>query len=131
MTKNEIPEGQPRIAKAAFSGLCPQCGAQTMFDSASMAHIRFADRCKSCGLDYTSFNVGDGPAALLIIPVASLIIVLAIWLDIAANPPFWVHVIIWIPVTTIVTFASIRFIKAALLILEHRRSAGEAKGGDS
>jgi len=127
MTKNDIPEGQPSLAKAALFGLCPVCSAKTMFEGASALHIRFSKRCDSCGLDYSGFNVGDGPAALLIIPVTSLVIILAIWLDIAVNPPFWIHVIIWIPVTTIVTFASIRFIKAAL----HRRSAGEARGDDS
>jgi len=32
--------------------------------------LAFADRCAVCGLDYTRFNVGDGPAALLVLLLA-------------------------------------------------------------
>ena len=96
-----------------------------MFTDQNPLRMRFASKCDNCGLDYSAFNVGDGPAALLIIPITTLIIIMAIWLDMAADPPFWAQVIIWVPVTTVITFASIRITKAALLILEHRRGARE------
>lgn len=112
-------------------GLCPRCNSDGLFESRNLLHIRFANECKKCRLDYSGFNVGDGPAALLIIPIAALIITLALWLDIAVNPPFWLQVVVWVPVTTIITFISIRVIKAALLTLEYRRDAREAGGGDA
>jgi uncharacterized protein (DUF983 family) len=62
------------------------------------------------------------------IPVAAIIIALAMWLHNIVTLPFWVHVLIWVPATTLLTLASIRIVKAALLILEYRRSAGEAGG---
>jgi uncharacterized protein (DUF983 family) len=126
MTEIATPKGRTGLTKAALFGLCPKCNAPGLYADNPM-RIRFVDRCKGCGLDYTGFNVGDGPAALLIIPVATLIIVLALWLDTAVRPPFWVHMVIWVPFTTIVTFFGIRFAKAALLILEYRRSAKEAQ----
>ena len=86
---------------------------------------RFADRCDICGLDYNSFNVGDGPAALLTMAMGALVIVLAIIADAAFRPPFWVHVIIWVPFTVTVTVASLRVSKGALLALEYRNRAGE------
>ena len=122
MTKSEHLEGRPGILQAALSGLCPQCGAKTLF--AGMA--RFADKCSNCGLDYSSFNVGDGPAALLTLVIGALVIVFAIAVDVAFDPPFWVQALIWVPVTVALTFWSLRVSKAALLAAEYRNKAGEA-----
>jgi uncharacterized protein (DUF983 family) len=126
MSDLKTHEGQPGIARAAFFGLCPQCGAKTMF--AGIA--RFADRCRNCGLDYTGFNVGDGPAALLTLVIGALIIIFALMLDSAVRPPFWVHVIIWVPVTAAMTAYALRVSKGALLAAEYRNRAGEAGRDD-
>lgn len=126
MPEPKIHEGQPGIAKAAFFGLCPQCGAKTLFAGPA----RFADRCGDCGLDYTGFNVGDGPAALLTLVIGALIIIMALILDSAVRPPFWVHVIIWVPVTAAMTVYALRVSKAALLAAEHHNRAKEAGRDD-
>ena len=67
----------PSLAAATFEGLCPRCGARTLF--AGLA--RFAPSCRSCGLDFASYNVGDGPAAFLILIVGAIVAVGAILLD--------------------------------------------------
>lgn len=126
MPENGITEGQPGIAKAALFGLCPQCGAKTLFAGAA----RFSEKCGNCGLDYAGFNVGDGPAALLTMFIGALIIILAIITDIAVRPPFWVHVIIWVPVTAVLTLLSLRVAKGALLAAEYRNRAAEAGRDD-
>ena len=117
------PQGRPGIAKAALFGLCSECGAKTMFAGTA----RFAERCSNCGLDYSSFNVGDGPAALLTMVIGALVIVLALMVDSIFRPPFWVHLVIWVPFTVAVTVASLRVAKGALLALEHRNRAGEGR----
>jgi uncharacterized protein (DUF983 family) len=122
MTDTQNAIGRPGIAKAALFGFCPGCGSKTMFASAT----QFSAACAVCRLDYDSFNVGDGPAALMIIPIGAIIIALAIMLDIAVRPPFWVHVLIWVPFTAAVTIAFLRFVKGMMLILEYRNRAGEA-----
>jgi uncharacterized protein (DUF983 family) len=113
--------GQLGIAKAALFGLCPQCNSRTLFQSIT----NFADKCSVCSLNYRSFNVGDGPAALLTLAIGAIIILLALTLDVAVRPPFWVHALIWVPVTATLVFVSLRMAKAALLILEYRNKAGE------
>ncbi|MEZ5695411.1 MAG: DUF983 domain-containing protein [Sphingomonadaceae bacterium] len=115
-------KGQPGIAEAALFGLCPQCGAQTMFDGT----VKFADKCRACGLDYSSFNVGDGPAAFLTLLIGGLITGLALWLELAWSPPFWVHAILWIPITTLAVVYGLRVAKGALLASEVQNKAGEA-----
>jgi uncharacterized protein (DUF983 family) len=123
MTDTQNHKRQPGIAKAAFFGLCPECGAKTLY----AGPVRFADKCGNCGLDYSSFNVGDGPAALLTLVIGAVIIVLAITVDAAFRPPFLVHVLIWVPLTAAMTVYSLRVAKGALLAAEHRNRAGEGK----
>lgn len=115
--------GQPGIVPAALFGLCPDCGAKTLF----AGPVRFAGRCSGCGLDYSSFNVGDGPAALLTMALGALIIILAVMLEIAAHPPFWLHALLWVPLTVVLVVLSLRFAKGALLIAEHRNKAEEGQ----
>ena len=126
MTDSHNIEGRPGIVQVALSGLCPQCGAKTLFSGLA----RFADRCGACGLDYSAFNVGDGPAALLTMVIGALVIVLAMIVDVAFNPPFWVQALIWVPVTILLTIWSLRVAKAALLASEYRNKAREAGGDD-
>lgn len=116
-------KGQPGLAEAALFGLCPECGAKTMF----AAPARFADKCDNCGLDYSAFNVGDGPAAILTLLLGALIIAAAIALDVAFRPPFWVHVVIWVPLTCVMVLFSLRLAKGGLLVAEHRNKAVEGK----
>ena len=76
--------------------------------------------------DYERFNVGDGPAAFLTLIIGALITGLAIWLDAAVRPPFWVHILLWVPITIGAVLAGLRVSKALLLIAEYRNKAGEA-----
>jgi uncharacterized protein (DUF983 family) len=118
-------EGQPSIREAALFGLCPHCGARSLFDGAT----RFAPRCRECELDYSRFNVGDGPAAFLTLLIGGLIVGLALWLELAVAPPFWVHALLWLPLTVALVLGGLRIAKAALLASEHRNQAGEAGRG--
>jgi uncharacterized protein (DUF983 family) len=121
---NEL--GQPGLVPAALFGLCPDCGAKTLFSGPA----KFADKCDGCGLDYSTFNVGDGPAALLTMFIGAVVIALAIGVDIAFRPPFWVHVILWVPLTALMVLAALRFAKGALLVAEHRNKAKEGRIAD-
>lgn len=118
--------GQPRIASVALFGLCPRCGARTLFDGVA----KFAPRCRVCGLDLSAFNVGDGPAAFLTLIVGALVVGLALWLELAVHPPFWVHVVLWVPLTAAAVIWGLRAGKAALLAAEFQRKAGEGTRKD-
>jgi len=125
MTAPDGPDhqkGQPGDTAAALFGLCPRCGARTLFDGP----VKFAPTCKSCDMDFTKFNVGDGPAAFLIMIVGGLVVALAVWLELGASPPWWVHVLIWPPVTAALVVLGLRLAKAWLLRAEYRNSAREA-----
>ncbi len=111
------------LVRAALRARCPRCENAPLFDG----WVRFAPRCRGCGLDYSAFNVGDGPAAFLILIVGALITAMALVLQVRAEPPFWVHIILWVPLTTALVILSLRASKAALLILEYRNKAREGR----
>jgi uncharacterized protein (DUF983 family) len=111
----------PETAQAALRGLCPRCGASGLFRGA----VSFSAECQTCRLDFSKFNVGDGPAAFLIFIVGGLVMLGAILLELNAHPPFWVHILIWLPLTTLLTIGLLRIVKAALLVLEYRNQAHE------
>ncbi len=113
----------PTPLAVGIGGLCPRCGARTLFQGL----LGFAPRCRACGLDYSSFNVGDGPAAFLILLVGTLIVGLALWLELAAEPPFWVHLLLWPLLTLLLVIGSLRVGKGMLLSLEYRNAAREGR----
>jgi uncharacterized protein (DUF983 family) len=112
---------EPSPQSVALRGLCPRCANKTLFAGVAT----FAPKCLACGLDFSGFNVGDGPAAFLILIVGGLVVGLAIALELGAEPPFWVHILLWLPITTIAVVFSLRLAKAALLALEYRHRARE------
>lgn len=118
-----MTETLPPVAQAALKGLCPRCGAPTLFAT----FLRFADRCRACGLDFRAFNVGDGPAAFLTLIVGTIITILAIALELAADPPAWLHFVLWVPLTLALVVGSLRLAKGALLALEFRNQAREGR----
>ena len=118
----EGPVGDVSSLKAALKGNCPRCGGRTLFGG----WVRFAHSCRSCGLDFDGFNVGDGPAAFLIFIVGTITVVAALVVDGAFSPPWWVH-LIWIPVATALTLGGLRFSKALLLAQEYRHRAREGR----
>ena len=119
----ETPKGQPGIAQAALFGLCPRCGSKTLFAGVA----RFAAKCSSCALNFAKFDVGDGPAAFLILIVGAVIAMLALWVQLAFEPAYWVHVVLWVPLATVMTIGGLRVGKAALLASEYRHKAGEGR----
>ncbi len=107
------------VFKSALLGLCPRCGARGMF----MSIIRFTPKCPACGLDYDSFDVGDAAAPFLIFLVGAVVVCLAIWLELSRSPPWWLHVILWVPLTLALTVLLLRIAKGMLLVLEFRNDA--------
>jgi uncharacterized protein (DUF983 family) len=119
------PERQvegPSSLQAALAGDCPRCGSHTLFKG----WVGFADKCRACGLDYSSFNVGDGPAAFLIFIVGTITVVGALVVDGAFSPPWWVH-LVWIPVAAALTIGGLRVSKGWLLAQEYKHRAREGR----
>jgi uncharacterized protein (DUF983 family) len=110
--------------------LSTACARAAVRVRCSTASCRFAPRCRACQLDFSAFNVGDGPAAFLTLIVGAIITGLAIGIELTWNPPFWLHVLLWVPITAAAVIGCLRVAKALLLALEYRNGAREGRIAD-
>jgi len=112
----------PSLVAASLKGLCPRCGAKTLFGGIA----RFAPSCGNCGLEFSRFDVGDGPAVFLILIIGTIVAVSAILIDLAYAPLWWVH-LIWLLVGIALTLCGLRIGKAAMICQIFRHRAGEGR----
>ncbi|WP_310475690.1 DUF983 domain-containing protein [Sandarakinorhabdus sp.] len=89
--------------------------------------LKIVPRCTNCGLDYVRFNVGDGAAPFLIFIVATIVIIASQVTEAKLAPPWWVHVLLWGPLTIGLSLGLMRLAKGLLVALEFRNDAGEGK----
>ncbi len=123
MTEPAVLPIQPPPILCGLRGLCPRCGAAGLFAGVAS----FAPVCRACGLDFAGFNVGDGPAAFLTLIIGAIVTGLAITLELSASPPFCLHILLWLPLTTVGVVGSLRVAKGLLLALEYRNAAREGR----
>ena len=112
------------LAGSAIRGMCPACGSSTLFSGV----IAFSPKCTICGLDFDRFDVGDGPAAFLILIVGAIVTIGAVIVQVRYAPPFWVHVLLWLPLAVILVIGMLRIAKALLLHLEYRQRVVHGPG---
>ena len=109
--------------RAGATGRCPRCGRGRIYNGL----LSLTDRCPDCGLDIAAFNVGDGAAAFLIFFIGAIVVGLAMWLELSVSPPWWLHVILWVPLTVAGAILTLRVSKGVLLGLEYKHEAAEGR----
>jgi uncharacterized protein (DUF983 family) len=110
-------------ARAALLGRCPRCGRGALFDG----YLKIAPGCSACGLSYSAFDSGDGPAVFVILIVGAIVTTCALIVEVHFQPPYWVHMALWIPLVIVLSLVLLRLAKALLLVLQYRHSAGEGR----
>ncbi|WP_337876319.1 DUF983 domain-containing protein [Elioraea sp.] len=91
--------------------------------------LSVAPVCTVCGLDLRAHDAGDGPAVLAIFVLGALLIGSAMWLEFSAQPPLWVHAVLWPAVSVPLAVAVMRPAKAALVALQYRHRRDEMRIG--
>ncbi|MDW8442992.1 MAG: DUF983 domain-containing protein [Acetobacteraceae bacterium] len=95
----------------------------------STACSRCAPACPSCGLDLRGHDAGDGPAVAGIFVLGVVIVVAALWVELAFEPPLWLHAVLWPVLSIPLALAVMRPAKAALIALQYRHRRREMQGG--
>ena len=107
--------------RAGLLGRCPRCGQGKLFDGL----LKLKPACSACGLDYGFADAGDGPAVFVILIIGFLVVGLALWTEVTYAPPVWLHMLLWGPLTIILSLALLRGLKGLLIALQYRHSAAE------
>jgi uncharacterized protein (DUF983 family) len=109
--------------RAGIACACPRCGQGRLY--AGM--LTPARGCAACGLDYAFIDSGDGPAVFVILILGFVIVGLALIVDTAWSPPYWVHAVLWIPLTVVLSLWALRVMKAFMIALQYATRAGEGR----
>lgn len=109
--------------QAGLLGRCPRCGKGKMFSGL----LDLVPRCKVCGLDYGFADAGDGPAVFVILFAGLVVLGAALWTELVYNPPFWIDLAIFLPLTAIVCIGLLRPTKGLLVALQYRNKAEEGR----
>jgi uncharacterized protein (DUF983 family) len=89
--------------------------------------LTVAPSCSLCGLDLHAEDVGDGPAAFVILILGALIVFAAALIELKTAPPFWVHLVLWPPIALVGTILLQRGLKAWLIAIQYRHHLLDAR----
>ena len=87
--------------------------------------LTVGQRCGVCGLDYSFADAGDGPAVFVILGLGALIMILVFWVEFRFEPPWWLHVLIWLPLTFGGAVWLLRLLKALLIAQQYTHRSTE------
>src|SRR6266851_3166061 len=105
---SEWPRQSP--VDIALRGVCPRCGRGRLFRGL----LTVVDRCAECGLDLRGNDAGDGPAVFVILGLGAIVMMLVFWVEFRFEPPWWVHVVIRVPLALWPTLMSLPIFVVAL-----------------
>ena len=114
---NDAP---PSPYVTGVTGRCPRCGGGKMFDG----FLELAPRCEACGLDYGFADAGDGPAVIVTLLAGFIVVGTALVVEVKYEPPMWLHLAIFLPLTLVVCLGMLRPLKGILVSLQYRNKAG-------
>lgn len=113
----------PSPTQVGFRGCCPRCGEGKLYKSI----LKPADKCMSCDLDLGFIDSGDGPAVFVILIIGFLVTALAMSVQSAFSPPIWVHMVLWIPLITILSIWGLQFSKGIMIALQYQTKAEQGE----
>jgi uncharacterized protein (DUF983 family) len=123
-----LSEPTPSALSAGLRSRCPACGRGALFQG----FISVRERCAACGVDLSAQDSGDGPVAFIVLIVGAVVVTLALLAEVAWQPPVWLHLVVWLPLTVVLVLALMRPLKATLIALQYkhrRQDFGETAGG--
>ena len=108
---------------AGIRSKCPRCGRGKLFKG----FLDIKERCDVCELDYGFVDAGDGPAVFIIMLVGLLVSGGSLGVEVAFQPPYWVHAVLWVPIILILPLMLLRPFKAVLIALQYQNRAQEGQ----
>jgi len=104
-----------------IKGRCPRCGEGRLFKG----YLRVADTCGACGMSFQGHDTGDGPVVPVLLIIGGIIVGLALGLEVVYEPPVWVHLLLWIPLGTLLTLGIIVPLKGMAVGLQYKYRSTE------
>ena len=112
-----------KIVSTGLRGRCPNCHEGKLFDG----YLKFAKTCESCGFDFESQDVADGPAVFVILIASVIVVPLALAFQIKLDPPILLTLVIWLPTISLLCLALLRPLRGLMFALQIANNAAEGQ----
>jgi len=94
-------------------GACPKCFNQKVFKK----FLELNDKCKFCGLDFHKINIGDAAIWFSMFLTSIILGAGVLLLEMNFHPSFYIHILVWIPLTVLFSIIFLRFFKYLFIYL--------------
>jgi uncharacterized protein (DUF983 family) len=121
VSDNYYPDLSP--LSTGLRGKCPRCGRGNLFSG----FLTVAPACSNCGLSFEFADAGDGAAWFVMLFVCIFGVGGILGVEIAYGPPWWVHVLIALPLLVLLPLALLRPVKGFLLCQQWKTKAHEGR----
>lgn len=121
MSEHDYPP-QPPVS-TGIAGRCPRCGTGRIFDG----YLSTAPQCPACGLDLSFADSADGPAVFVIMIVGFIVVAAALAVEFLFQPPYWVHMVLWIPLVLALSLGLLRPLKGIMICVQYVNRAREGR----
>lgn len=109
--------------QTGIRGRCPRCGQGHLFHG----FLQMRRTCEVCDLDYSFADPADGPAFFIMMFGCVPSMVFAVWLQLAFEPPLWVHFFTSVPVMLLTCIPPLRPLKGWLIASQFFYKAEEGR----
>lgn len=117
-TQDAEPALAPRpVAQALLRGArcrCPACGTGCVFN----AYLKVSPLCAVCSEELYHHRADDAPPYAVIFVVGHIVVPLMVLLEEFVRPEVWVHLVLWLPLTLILSLVLLPPLKAMLVNLQ-------------
>ena len=97
-----------------------------MYDG--MLSIR--EQCGVCGFPLKKHDAGDGPAFFAMSITGTIVTVLAVLMELHFRIAIWLHVVLWLPLTLILSVGCLRIGKSWLIGMQYRHNVDHFQQSD-
>ncbi|GGB52305.1 membrane protein [Roseibium aquae] len=123
---DERPAQPVNPAKSGLLGHCPRCGSGRLFSG----FLTVKPACSVCGQSFEFADSGDGPAVFVIMIVGFVIVGLVLFVELSYQPPVWLHLVLWFPLTIALAGLILRPLKGLMIGLQFKHNAQEGRLDD-
>ncbi len=112
------------VVRLGLRGRCPRCGQGRVFEG----YLKIAEACPVCGLVLSGHDVGDGPVVPAMLVIGTIVVGLALYVELRWSPPWWLHVVLWTPLVIGLVLGMLPPLKGLAVALQHRYRSTEEEG---
>ena len=102
---------------------CPRCGEGPLLTG----YLTIRESCPECGLDYSFADPADGPAFFVMSAVGLIGMIGLMAFDLGMHPPIWVHLVVTLPLLTLMCLATLRPFKGWMVSEQYIHKAAQAE----